>query len=399
MRSTGSEHPSRGSWRRSWWPGAMLTACLAWTAPAHAQPYVYVTDHGANISQYDAIGGPLSALTPSEVANPHGPFAIAVSPDGKSVYTANNGDNTVSQYDVGANGALTPKNPVTLADGADPTGIAVSPRGNSVYVVDLDGTILRYDVGPGGVLTPTAASVDTGAGGVRLAVSPDGTSLYVTSGDSLGVFQYDVGAGGALTPKSPASVPAGADPIGVAVSPDGKSVYVANNSQFAPAGTVSQYDVGAGGALAPKTPASVAAGIGPESIVVSPDGKSVYVADQEEGDVFQFDVGGGGALTPKVPASVPTANALYGIAISPDGKNVYATDDFSSVFQFDVGAGGVLSPRTPASVPAGDSPTGIAVTPVPRAPTSKDQCKNGGWRNFPQFKNQGDCISFVETGK
>jgi hypothetical protein len=28
-------------------------------------------------------------------------------------------------------------------------------------------------------------------------------------------------------------------------------------------------------------------------------------------------------------------------------------------------------------------------------PTSKDQCKNGGWRNFPQFKNQGDCVSFV----
>ena len=28
-------------------------------------------------------------------------------------------------------------------------------------------------------------------------------------------------------------------------------------------------------------------------------------------------------------------------------------------------------------------------------PTTKDQCKNGGWRNFPQFKNQGQCIAFV----
>jgi hypothetical protein len=34
----------------------------------------------------------------------------------------------------------------------------------------------------------------------------------------------------------------------------------------------------------------------------------------------------------------------------------------------------------------------------PSAPTSKDQCKNGGWRNFPGFKNEGDCISFVATG-
>jgi hypothetical protein len=32
---------------------------------------------------------------------------------------------------------------------------------------------------------------------------------------------------------------------------------------------------------------------------------------------------------------------------------------------------------------------------VPR-PTSKDQCKNGGWRNFPGFKNQGECVAFVE---
>jgi hypothetical protein len=30
---------------------------------------------------------------------------------------------------------------------------------------------------------------------------------------------------------------------------------------------------------------------------------------------------------------------------------------------------------------------------------SKDQCKNGGWRNFgATFKNQGACVSFVTTG-
>ncbi len=32
-------------------------------------------------------------------------------------------------------------------------------------------------------------------------------------------------------------------------------------------------------------------------------------------------------------------------------------------------------------------------------PTSKDQCKNGGWMNFiTPFKNQGDCVSYVATG-
>ncbi len=32
-------------------------------------------------------------------------------------------------------------------------------------------------------------------------------------------------------------------------------------------------------------------------------------------------------------------------------------------------------------------------------PTSPEQCKDGGWRNFPQFKNQGQCVAFVEHGK
>jgi hypothetical protein len=34
------------------------------------------------------------------------------------------------------------------------------------------------------------------------------------------------------------------------------------------------------------------------------------------------------------------------------------------------------------------------------APTTKDQCKNGGWQTFtnPPFKNQGDCVSYVATG-
>ena len=31
-------------------------------------------------------------------------------------------------------------------------------------------------------------------------------------------------------------------------------------------------------------------------------------------------------------------------------------------------------------------------------PTDKDQCKNGGWRNYPGFKNQGQCIAFVQRG-
>jgi hypothetical protein len=36
--------------------------------------------------------------------------------------------------------------------------------------------------------------------------------------------------------------------------------------------------------------------------------------------------------------------------------------------------------------------------PVAGSPTSKDQCKHGGWKSFssPSFKNQGQCVSWVE---
>jgi hypothetical protein len=37
----------------------------------------------------------------------------------------------------------------------------------------------------------------------------------------------------------------------------------------------------------------------------------------------------------------------------------------------------------------------LVVTDAVAVPTSKDQCKTGGWRAYPQFRNQGDCVSFV----
>src|SRR5947207_975321 len=120
-----------------------------------------------------------------------------------------------------------------------------------------------------------------------------GPFTYVTNAGSNDVAQYDAGAGGALALKSPATVATGSGPTGVAVSPNGASVYVANYNS----NSVSQYDVGAGGALTPKSPAAVAAGTNPQGVAVSPNGASVYVANFGSGNVSQYDVGAGGALT------------------------------------------------------------------------------------------------------
>jgi len=39
--------------------------------------------------------------------------------------------------------------------------------------------------------------------------------------------------------------------------------------------------------------------------------------------------------------------------------------------------------------------------PAPTVPTDKDQCKKGGWQTFtnPSFKNQGQCVSYVQHNR
>ena len=79
-------------------------------------------------------------------------------------------------------------------------------------------------------------------------MSPDGGSVYVTN-FAGGVSQYDVGAGGALSPKSPATVAAGGFPRGGGEPGRGERLRRQRTPRLQRL-HVSQYDVGAGGALA-----------------------------------------------------------------------------------------------------------------------------------------------------
>jgi hypothetical protein len=50
-----------------------------------------------------------------------------------------------------------------------------------------------------------------------------------------------------------------------------------------------------------------------------------------------------------------------------------------------------------AALAAPDRAVPAQSTPLVGPPTDKEQCKKDGWRQFnnPVFKNQGDCVSFV----
>jgi hypothetical protein len=71
-----------------------------------------------------------------------------------------------------------------------------------------------------------------------------------------------------------------------------------------------------------------------------------------------------------------------------DANGNFASFDFSTV--------GVKTSYTATLVYAGQTFTKTLAVTCDK-PTTTEQCKNGRWRDFGIFKNQGDCVSFVAT--
>ena len=82
-----------------------------------------------------------------------------------------------------------------------------------------------------------------------------------------------------------ATVPVGTNPLGVAVSPDGTRVYV-TNANYGDSGTVSVIDTATN-----KVTATVNIGYkySPSGVAVTPDGKKVYVANRDINGVSVID--------------------------------------------------------------------------------------------------------------
>ena len=122
---------------------------------------------------------------------------------------------------------------------------------------------------------------------------------YVANFNSSDISQFDIAVDGSLSRMAVPSVPAGGvNPTGMAVDPTGRYAYVANDG-----GTVSQFAIGANGALSAMVPASVVAGIRPTGVTVDPTGRYVYVSN-DFGTVSQYIIGPTGGLVAMAPANV-----------------------------------------------------------------------------------------------
>jgi 6-phosphogluconolactonase (cycloisomerase 2 family) len=256
----------------------------------------------------------IAAATPSGTdSGLDSPFALALSPDGTSLYTVSFLDDAVAHFDRDpATGALTYQGCISGED--ESNAMACTP-----------------------IFLPKPFGVDSGLDELfSLAMSPDGTVLYPVSLGDHAAARFArhpatgaLGYGGCLTgefangssfplPMSAActriatATPGGTDsgldkPRSVAVSADGRSLYVASpaddtvvhfliegdeiffdacltgETQTGPAGT------NACAALASATQFGTSSGVdNPQAFVVSADGRTLYTASGNDAAVARF---------------------------------------------------------------------------------------------------------------
>ncbi|EOD09135.1 hypothetical protein EMIHUDRAFT_205407 [Emiliania huxleyi CCMP1516] len=89
---------------------------------------------------------------------------------------------------------------VATLEGAGLRGIAVSPDGSALFVADFDGRkILQVEAATGAVTTLAGSGTRGSADGVGGAAHPDGSALFVTDFGNHKIRRVEVGTGAVTT--------------------------------------------------------------------------------------------------------------------------------------------------------------------------------------------------------
>ncbi|HXK06125.1 MAG TPA: beta-propeller fold lactonase family protein [Verrucomicrobiae bacterium] len=150
---------------------------------------------------------------------------------------------------------------------------------------------------------------------IELAVSKDGTRLYVVCQGTDEVVVFQVPAGSIVQ-----RIRVGRQPKSIAFSADAKRIYVANSWSD----SISEID-----AASLKVVRTLPAGAEPTSAVPDREGRFLYVANRIGGDISVVDLASGTEAKRLVAA--PGASYL---TLSPDGRSVYGTHIYPSPRNF-----------------------------------------------------------------
>ena len=143
---------------------------------------------------------------------------VLISRDGKHMFTANIGGNSISIFDRGADGGWT--NPTAVPVGRGPEGLDLSPDGRELWTAhSQDGAVSVIDVAQRAV----AATIDLKTRrSNRVKFTPDGAYVLITDLDAGELIVLD-----ARARKEVRRVTLGHMVEGILISPDGSKAYIA----------------------------------------------------------------------------------------------------------------------------------------------------------------------------
>jgi YVTN family beta-propeller protein len=275
--------------------------------PAVGQTAAFVVGEkvAGSIGFYDAqfhrIGGAKVGSHPHE---------IVLTPDKKTLYVADNGvvwmtetgsgDNTVSVVDIAS---MQRTATIDLGEYRRPHGITFDPSSDKIYVTTEKPSQLL-------ILDPKKLKV------IR-NLDVKGQAPHIVKLDKKREWAYvsntDTGTLSAIKLSSGAvtSIASGERPQGQAMSPDERTLFVANSG----GNSISIFDL-----EQKKDIGSIITGKAPVRLVVSPDGKTLIYALQESRSVGFADI-----ATRKELLQIPLGGRPVSISLSLDGKLAYTS--------------------------------------------------------------------------
>jgi 6-phosphogluconolactonase len=320
---------------------------------------------GIGVGAWDPASGTLTATSVVTVANPS---FLALAPSQRHLYAVDEQSAGQVTALAVANGTLKVVNSQS-SKGSGPTHLCVTPDGKHVLAANYNsGSVVVLPVrADGGLGAATDLAQHTGSGpdpsrqeGPHAhQVLPDASGAFVHSVD-LGtdtVYAYTVSAAGKLTLVRQAKVPAGQGPRHLAFHPNGRFAYIAN--ELGNSVIVASYDPSRG-VLTPGKPqttltAAPPSGVRnyPGEVVVSADGRFVYVSNRGADNAAVFSVGDGGASL-KLLANTPVGKNPRHIGLDPTGSFLFSSNqDSATVTSYRVDkTTGLLTPvGTPLKTP------------------------------------------------
>ncbi|MCB0933171.1 MAG: beta-propeller fold lactonase family protein [Mycobacterium sp.] len=281
-------------------------------------------------------------------------------------------------------------------------GVTFSPDGNTAYVVNDNSpegpTLSVIDVRTNAVknsvslLQYTNGEITSGEDAYAIAVSPDGSKIYITDygyqdvkvvargrdavrGPDVALFSWQKAGQSARPTRTEANwkpgktvlvldtttntvtstITVGSSPNAVAFSPDGMTAYVTNRDSR----TVSVIDTGTSTVVS-----TIELAGQPTGVVINSDGTKAYVTNSGSGTVSVIDT-----TSKAVTKSITVGTDVRGVALSPDGATLYVASNNVKKGWFSSKNEGVLSivdaatGVTTKTIPVGPAPKGVTVSP------------------------------------